>query len=330
MSTSASIIPVDSYVFPSLTFDKYEGCGNDFIMLDLNKLAPAHAHLFNIPISKEDKTYEAKVKSVEKLSQLLCDRHFGIGADQIIIAKLHKNSSNSKDYDCDMFILNMDGSVAEMCGNGIRALGLYLYNNYSSELQARANYLINTLAGPQHIQIIQNSNTKNNILIRVQMSVPQLINMSGEDRIEFEGHNYSYYNISMGNPHAVIFYDAQSCATSFKQFPLHLLGLLMEADSERFPNRTNVELVEIINENEINVRIFERGSGLTLACGTGVCAAVVASISLGKVSGNNPVCAFIPGGKLFIEWPRENSPVIMTGPANFVYSGQFQMKNLQY
>jgi diaminopimelate epimerase len=268
-----------------LPFTKMQGLGNDFVVInDLN----------SPPVTEG-------ILSPEQ-AQKVCDRRFGIGADQILWLKKPESTA----ADARMEILNADGSIAEMCGNGIRAVALYL-----SEVgpQPKTEYLIETLAGIKTVQIRGDQ-------VLVNMGEPKLgigFETQGE-LIEVAGHQLRFYEVDMGNPHAVFFVDHLS------QLPIEEFGPLVE-NHPRFPKRTNVEFVVVQNSQAIEVRVWERGAGPTLACGTGACAAAVATLATGRVRGTLTVN--LPGGSLRIGWEGPFCPVMMEGPAKKVFQGSF-------
>lgn len=260
------------------------GLGNDFILVD-DPRAPLNA----------------------KVAIELCDRRFGIGADQILWLKPAQNPSQA---DARMEILNSDGSIAEMCGNGIRAVGLYLKKRGLSAVKPGQNlYKIETLAGLMCVEIHDDQ-------VLVNMGPPVLgqgvQNKKGEE-LEVDGKKFTFFEVSMGNPHAVFFVDDLS------QVDLSGLGPKIE-NHFRFPKRTNVEFVQVKAQSAIDVKVWERGAGITLACGTGACASAVATLATGRAAGRLSVG--LPGGELKISWEGPGQPVLMEGPAAFVFDGE--------
>lgn len=267
-----------------LKFTKMHGLGNDFIVLDLRKQG---------------------VRNLPKLMKKLSDRRFGIGFDQALVLK----TSAKADFRMDIY--NADGSRVEMCGNGIRCLARYIWTR---NLTKKDVLEIETLAG-----IIRPRKAKAG-LVTVDMGAPILdaklipVRASGEIINRPTKVSDTIFNItcvSMGNPHCVIFVE------DVNSFPIEKYGPLMEIDSF-FPKRTNVEFVEVVNRNKIKMRVWERGAGETLACGTGACAAVVASNIVGYAG--RKVAVAVKGGTLNIEW-AEDGRVYMTGPAEEVFDG---------
>lgn len=269
------------------------GLGNDFILIDC--------------IGQKLKIKNDRLKI---LSRKLCDRRFGIGADQVLLL------DSSKKADFRMKIFNADGSEVEMCGNGIRCLAEYIWDR---GLSGKNILDIETRAG-----IVRPE--KKGRLVRVDMGepifepekIPVKISQKSEKNIiidyslKIEDKTFKITCVSMGNPHAVIFID------NVAGFPVTYYGPLLEKH-KLFPKRTNVEFIEILNSSEIKMRVWERGSGETMACGTGASAAAVAS-NLKGLTGKN-VTVRLTGGALFIEW-AENNHVYMTGPAVEVFTGE--------
>lgn len=270
-----------------ISFTKMHGLGNDFVMIDARKKA---------------------VPNLKKKARLICDRRFGIGCDQLIVI------AQSKKADYQMVILNADGSPAEMCGNGIRCFAKYLWDRKDPKIRKKKELAVETLAGIIRPRMVSDK------LVCVDMGEPvldaQIIPTRFEGRvvdrpIEVAGRQYRITAVSMGNPHCVIFTD------SVDAVKLEEEGSPLEHNPD-FPKRTNVEFVEVVNKGRVKVRVWERGSGATLACGTGACAVAVASALNGKTG--RKVSVDLPGGTLKIEWGKDNH-VYMTGPATEVFSG---------
>lgn len=270
-----------------IQFTKMHGIGNDFIVLDCTK-----------------KDIPGLSRIVKKLSH----RRFGIGFDQALILR------KSKKADFRMDIYNSDGGRVEMCGNGIRCLANYIW---SRKLSKKNELEIETLAG-----IIRPRRDKN--LVRVDMGEPILdgpkIPVMQQSRVLKQrfGVNDSHFDItcvSMGNPHCVIFVE------DVDKFPVHKYGPLIETN-KFFPNKTNVEFVEVISPKRLKMRVWERGAGETLACGTGACAVAVAAQLNGLTTGS-AVTIDLKGGNLKINWGRDNR-VYMTGAAEEVYTGTIE------
>ena len=276
----------------TISFSKYQGLGNDFILID-NR----HSDL---PIIEPEEAI------------IWCDRHFGIGADGVIFVLPGQNGA-----DYTMRILNSDGSEPEMCGNGIRCMAKFI-----AELEGKTDldvtYQIHTLAGIITPQVLIEGN------VQVDMGEPRLLATeiptslsTADDRvidrsIEVDG-TWLVTCVSMGNPHCITFVedaDAISLETIGPKFEHH----------PAFPQRTNTEFVQVIRPDYLRMRVWERGAGITLACGTGACATVVAGVLTGK--SNRRCTVELPGGCLQIEWSLEDNRVYMTGSAELVFKGQ--------
>lgn len=274
-----------------MKFTKMEGLGNDYIYINC---------------------FQETVENPEELAIRYSDRHFGIGADGIILIK----PSEVADFCMEMY--NADGSQAEMCGNGIRCVGKYVYD-YG--LTDKRNIAIETLAGIKYLDLSTEDNKV--VLVTVNMGSPELkaaripVALEQEAVIDqpvtINGAMYNMTCVSMGNPHAVVFVD------DVKEFPLETVGPLFENHS-LFPNRTNTEFIEVVNESEVNMRVWERGTGETLACGTGACASTVACILNHKTK--EEITLHLLGGDLIVRWDREENKVYMTGPAKIVFEGE--------
>jgi len=291
----SSAAPVD--------FSKYEGLGNDFILID-------------------DRDKETPSLSPEE-SEKLCNRNFGIGGDGVIFAL----KPPSDDYDFSMRIYNSDGSEPEMCGNGIRCFAQFL-----KDLGADAeSYQVNTLAG----RIIPVMNDDGTITVDMgepilkAADVPTTLEANFEDGIsvveqdlECNGKNWKVSAVSMGNPHCIIFVDDLEKDIDFESD-----GPALESCVEAFPAKTNVEFVQVMSDTHLKMKVWERGAGPTLACGTGTCALVIAAIQSGRIPAGNKVRVTLPGGDLFIEWNKgTDNKVFMTGPATYTFSGKAALK----
>ena len=294
-----------------INFTKMHGLGNDFILIDC--------------IRQKLKTQDSELKG---LSKKLCHRRFGIGADQLLLLY----PSGTADF--RMRIFNADGSEVEMCGNGIRCLAKYIW---SRRLSGKAILNIETLAGiirPQKkgklVRVDMGEPIFETEKIPVKISSKFIPNKSGQSSkiktpnskllidypLRIEDREFKITCVSMGNPHTVIVVD------NVMDFPVTYYGPLLEMH-EIFPKRTNVEFIEILNSSEIKMRVWERGAGETMACGTGASAAVVASSLKGLTKKN--VTVHLSGGDLLIEWAKDNH-VYMTGPAEEAFTGQINIK----
>ncbi|PIS31723.1 diaminopimelate epimerase [Candidatus Saganbacteria bacterium CG08_land_8_20_14_0_20_45_16] len=260
-----------------MKFTKMHGCGNDFILID----------------SRSEKLNEINLK---QLAIDLCDRHFGIGADGLLILW----PSTKAHY--KMQILNPDGSEAEMCGNGIRCLAKYVYEKDQLKEEVIS---VETPAGIRLPAVILSPSGKVEG-VEVDMGKAEIINNL---QLTTDQGTFEAQIISMGNPHAVIFTDDLS------KINLLELGPQIENDPH-FPSRTNVEFVKVLNDKELEVIVWERGAGETMACGTGACACVVAS-------GKKRALVHLPGGNLDIEI-NEAGQVLMRGPAKKVFEGELK------
>lgn len=271
------------------------GAGNDFILLDLTAA----------PTDAVDRDWAL-------LAQQACDRHFGIGADGILLL-LPSNQA-----DVRMRIFNLDGSEAQMCGNGIRCIARYYHDRYASE---RSEISVETLAGLNPVQVRPSG------AVTVDMGAPIFraadipVAVAGEQAfdvaLDLPERSFIVSCVSMGNPHAVTFVDAGVLA----DLPLDVIGPQVEHHS-LFPERVNFEVCEVMGSDALRVRVWERGAGLTLACGSGACASVVVAQRQGRVHG--PVRVELPGGQLTIEWDGAGS-VFMTGPAEYAFTGSYQL-----
>jgi len=269
------------------------GAGNDFIVVD-------------------GTTENIIEDDLPELSKRICDRHFGVGGDGLIIV-LHSNVADFR-----MRIFNPDGSEAEMCGNGVRVFAKYIYDR---KMHKDVAMTVETLAGIKTLEI--NATGDKAKTVRVDMGEPRLLRfeipMRGKpdvkvigEPLRVAGKRIEITCVSMGNPHCVVFVD------DVDHYPVGKMGPLIE-NHPKFPARTNVEFVEVINPSEMRVRTWERGVGETLACGTGACASVVAGSLNGKTL--RKVTVHLRGGDLNIEW-ADNNRLLMTGPAEEVFEGK--------
>jgi diaminopimelate epimerase len=255
-----------------------------------------------------------KIENPAKLAIQISDRHFGIGSDGLILI----NASKVADFEMEMY--NADGSRSEMCGNGIRCVGKYVYD-YG--LTKETQVAIETLAGIKYLDLrIKEGKVET---VRVDMGEPILraeeipILSDNEEVLEegilVDGKEYRMTGVSMGNPHAVVAVDEVA------NFPIEEIGPKFE-NHERFPARMNAEFIKVIDRKHVEMRVWERGSGETFACGTGACAVAVACIRSGLV--DRSVTIHLLGGDLFIEWDKRSNHVFMTGPATTVFEGEMK------
>lgn len=276
-----------------IKFTKMQGLGNDYVYMD------------NI---------NQKIKNASNLAKIMSDRHFGIGSDGIILIE----KSNIADFKMRMF--NKDGSEAEMCGNGIRCVGKFIYDKNLSD---KTELSIETLGGIKKLEL--SINDKQVEMVKVDMGIPileadKIPVLSNENpvknlKIKANDKEFIFTCVSMGNPHAV------TLVNDINNFRVDDYGKEVEKNAV-FPNKTNVEFVEIKNINNIKMRVWERGTGETLACGTGACAAVVACY-LNNITSRNVIVELL-GGKLKIEWNEKDNHVYMTGPAVTVFEGEWE------
>jgi len=240
------------------------------------------------------------VSNGESMAKMLCHRQFGIGADGLVFITMNEDIYT-------MRIFNSDGTEAEMCGNAIRCMADYLVRN---NLVKGHLLQIGTISGVKKISV-------NDGLYVVDMGEPDFT-FNGGDEVKIDSHGkiWTADAVSMGNPHAVIFVD------DLDNLDFLTWGPRLEED-EVWPEKANIEFTQVISDNRLKVKVWERGVGPTLACGTGACAAAVAAIRRGLVS--SPVQVSLPGGDLTIEW--EDNRVFMAGPATKVFTGSVKIKN---
>ncbi|MDN5294064.1 MAG: diaminopimelate epimerase [Eubacteriales bacterium] len=279
-----------------MQFTKVHGLGNDFVLVDCTR----QPHL---PVDRDDLLAEA--------ARRICHRHFGVGADGLVLI-LPSEKAHLR-----MRIFNPDGSEPEMCGNAIRCFARYAYEK---GLVKEEEITVETLAGIIRPRVVVQDGKVTGV--RVDMGEPRLerhlIPMNGppgrvvNEVLEVEDRSYRVTAVSMGNPHCVIFTDDASAVS------LAEVGPLIE-NHPAFPARTNVEFVQVVNSQEIIMRVWERGAGETLACGTGACASAVAAVLNGYTG--RRVTVHLAGGDLLIEW-EDNNHVYMTGQAEFVFTGE--------
>ncbi len=281
-----------------LNFTKMEGLGNDYVYVNC---------------------FKETIENPSELSKKVSDRHFGIGSDGLILIK----PSETADFTMEMY--NADGSQSEMCGNGIRCVGKYVYD-YG--LTDKEEISVETLAGIKYLKFVIDKKDDNHrgtvAMVTVNMGepifkpedVPVAIDDDLEKVVDYpvviDGNEYNITCVSMGNPHCVTFVEDTD------SFPLEEVGPKFE-ESSLFPRRVNAEFVQVVSRDYLKMRVWERGSGETLACGTGTCATVVASILNGITE--DEVTVKLLGGELIIKWDRDTNLVYMTGPAKVVFDG---------
>ena len=277
---------------------KMHGLGNDYVYVNC---------------------FEEKIDNPPAVARFVSDRHFGIGSDGLIMI----NPSKTADFEMEMY--NADGSRGEMCGNGIRCVAKYVYD-YG--LTDKTQISVETLGGIKYLDLTVEEGKVS--LVKVDMGKPELeadlIPIISEreqvidEPIEVDGKEYHMTGVSMGNPHAVIYVD------DVKGLDLEKIGPKFE-NHERFPKRINTEFVHCIDRQTVEMRVWERGSGETLACGTGACAVAVSSI-LNNLT-DTQVTVKLLGGDLQIEWDREKDRVFMTGPATVVFDGVIDITEIK-
>ncbi|MFH2058252.1 MAG: diaminopimelate epimerase [Pseudomonadota bacterium] len=282
-----------------LEFIKMEGIGNDFIIID-----------------DRAQTIEKK-KPYPDLARQLCSRHFGIGGDGLLLIL------PSNDHDFKFRIYNSDGSSAQMCGNGIRCVAKYVYEK---KIVPHKKMRVDTLAGTVIPEVfIDDENIVQSV--RVDMGQPILmcsqipfesVNKTAIDEPLVVGDNtYFVTTVSMGNPHAVIFVD------DIETIDIKSIGTAIETN-ERFLEKTNVEFIQVMNKNELRMKVWERGAGITLACGTGACASLVAAKLTGR--SERSVVVHLDGGDLDLFWDKENNHVFMEGPVTLTFTGRVRLE----
>ena len=282
-----------------MKFSKMHGLGNDYIFINCTK------------------GYE-KIENPEELSRKLSNPHFGIGGDGIILIC----DSNIADF--KMRIFNKDGSESEICGNGIRCVGKYVYD---FGLTKKEEITIETLAGIKNLKL--NIDKGKVTSVKVDMGEPILepnkipiICDNDKNKVELNlfGDVFIFHCVSMGNPHAI------TLINDIEKFDVVKYGKIVESD-KHFPNKTNVEFVQVLDKNTIKMRVYERGSGETLACGSGACASVVSCVINGLTERN--VRVNLLGGYLNIEYNENNNHVYMTGPAVLVFNGEINLNQFK-
>ena len=274
-----------------IKFTKMHGLGNDYVYINC--------------------TEGQKIENVSKLAQFVSNRHFGIGSDGLILIC----KSDIADFKMRMF--NYDGTEAEMCGNGIRCVGKFVYDK---GLTKKENITVETLAGIKRL----NLNIKEGKVETVEVDMgepilePSKIPVISDEcpvknlAIKVDDKEFIITCVSMGNPHAI------TIVKNVKDFDIEKYGKVLER-GEHFPRRANIEFIELVDKNNIKMRVWERGAGETLACGTGACASVVACNLNGYIE--NKANVELLGGNLHIKWDKENNHIYMTGPATTVFEG---------
>lgn len=286
-----------------MKFTKMHGCGNDYVYVDCTKEV---------------------IPNISETAIRVSDRHFGIGSDGLILIK----ASDVADFEMDMY--NADGSRGKMCGNGIRCVAKYVYDH---GLTDKTTITVNTLSGIKTLKLTVEDGKVSKV--RVDMGEPELIPAQvpvkasvlglADDRreaivaepLEIKGRSYDITCVSMGNPHCITF-----IGEDVRDFPLGEVGPVFEKH-ELFPERVNTEFINVIDKDHLRMRVWERGSGETLACGTGACAVAVASY-LNGFTGRS-VDIELLGGHLEVVYDEKTNHVFMTGPATEVFSGEIDL-----
>lgn len=281
-----------------MKFTKMHGCGNDYIYVNC---------------------FKEKVNNPSKIAQELSDRHFGIGSDGLILIK----ESEKVDFQMEMY--NADGSESAMCGNGIRCVAKYVFDYGLTE---KTKISVETKAGIKYLDLkVEHGKV---VMVTVDMGAPILEGKNVPVALDKEkviaepitvgGKDYEFTAVSMGNPHSVTFVD------STEELEIEEIGPQFEYHP-MFPERVNAEFVQILDRKRINMRVWERGTGETLACGTGACASVVACVLNGLT--DNEVFVHLLGGDLLVKYDQKQNKVFMTGPAVTVFDGEVDIKHLQ-
>ena len=277
-----------------MKFTKMHGCGNDYVYVNC---------------------FEETVENPAEVARFVSDRHYGIGSDGLILI------CPSEIADFRMAMYNLDGSEGKMCGNGVRCIAKYVYDHHLTD---KTRISLETLGGIKYLDLnIKDGKVET---VKVDMGEPILkpeeipVNISKEsvinEPVDVEGLTWNMTCISMGNPHAVVFVD------DTKSLDLEKIGPSFEKHAI-FPEQVNTEFVHVIDRNTVDMRVWERGSGETFACGTGACATAMACILNGKT--DDEVLVHLVGGDLLIQYDRETNHIFMTGPATEVFSGEINL-----
>ena len=277
-----------------MKFTKMQGLGNDYVYVNC---------------------FKETIENPPEMAKKVSNRNFGIGSDGLIMI----NPSDVADFEMEMY--NADGSRSEMCGNGIRCVGKYVYDYGLTE---KEHISVETLAGIKYLDLtVEDGKVK---LVKVDMGSPELVpenipivadgNRVIDEPINVNGTEYRMTGVSMGNPQAVVYVE------DVKGLDIETIGPAFE-NHERFPNRVNTEFVKVLDRNTVEMRVWERGSGETMACGTGACAVAVACILNGFTE--DKVTVKLLGGDLQIEWDKEADKIYMTGPAEVSFDGEINL-----
>ncbi len=280
----------------TIKLTKMQGCGNDFVIIDYSE-------------------YEKTGLKMSELAKKVCDRNFGVGADGMIIPNL---SPENKEADIAWYFYNSDGSTAQMCGNGMRCFAKYTYDN---KLVDKKSFKVQTLAGIIKPELLENG------LVKVNMGKPILEDKkipfwseNGEKKLVALDREFEITPVSMGNPHCVIITNDDPMELAQKYGPTI-------EKHEFFPEKTNTEFVKVKSNMEIDMRVYERGCGITLACGTGACASVVACV-LNNLT-ENKVKVNLLGGPVFVEWQGSKDDtekdIFLIGSANYSFFAEYML-----
>lgn len=275
----------------TIKITKMHGCGNDFVIIDYEEYKKT-----NLPM--------------DELAKKICERHFGVGADGLIIPK-----TDTKEADIGWYFYNSDGSIAQMCGNGMRCYAKYVYDK---GLVNKKEFSVNTGAGMIKPRLLDDGNVK------VNMGTPiieeEKIPFNGKRKLKAQDREFEITPVSMGNPHCVIIGDDEPMQMALKYGPFI-------ENHQYFPEKTNVEFVKVLSKTEIDMCVYERGCGITLACGTGACASVVACV-LNNLTEQN-VKVNLPGGSVFIEWQGNTADpekdIFLIGPAKYTFCADYML-----
>ena len=282
-----------------MKFTKMQGIGNDYVYVNC---------------------FEETVQDPSAVAKFVSDRHFGIGSDGLILIK------PSDTADCEMEMYNLDGSQGAMCGNGIRCVAKFVYDK---GIVRKKNLSIDTKSGIKYLSLtVKNGkvstvevNMGSPVLLANQIPVVSDTEQVIDHPLDVNGKTYRITAFSMGNPHAIVYMD------DLENLDINTLGPQFE-NHLAFPDRINTEFVKVIDRHTLQMRVWERGSGETLACGTGACAVAVASVLNGLVDEDRPVTVKLLGGDLQIFWNRQEDLVYMTGPAVTVFEGEIDLSFL--
>ncbi|EWM53933.1 diaminopimelate epimerase [Ruminococcus flavefaciens] len=278
-----------------MKFTKMQGCGNDYVYINC---------------------FDETVSAPAELARKISDRHFGIGSDGLVLITPSQNA------DCCMRMFNPDGSESEMCGNAIRCVAKYVYDR---NIIHKKQIAIETLAGIKFITVNTDENDTARTLtvdmgapITEATEIPVIANASPVKDLSLSAHgrDFTFTCVSMGNPHAVTFIN-----DDVSLFDVERFGSVFEKDNH-FPHKANIEFVNVLSPTHLKMRVWERGTGETLACGTGTCATVAAAC-LNGISPHEAVKVDLLGGQLIIEWNMEDGHIYMTGPAEFTFDGEY-------